>query len=125
MTIVLDTGALLALEWRNRSILARLRAAQRAGVPVVTSAGAVAQAWRGGPRQAVLAHQLAGIAERPIDTTASRHIGQLLGKTATADVVDAHVALLCHDGDRLVTSDPGDLDHLLEARQVTAAIEAI
>lgn len=54
-----------------------------------------------------------------------RSIGELLAKAGTSDVVDAHVALLVANGDRLLTSDAADLQRLLAAKQTTALIIAV
>jgi hypothetical protein len=51
-----------------------------------------------------------------------RRVGELLGITRTRDVVDAHVALLAHSEDTLLTSDPGDLSRLLDALAVAPLI---
>ena len=123
MTLVLDTGALLAVEWRNRAVVSALRAAHTDGIAVRTSSGAVAQAWRNGARQAQLTRALRGIDEQPIDASASRRIGRLLADTGTSDIVDAHVATLCDRDSVVLTSDPDDIDHLLRTlgRAVTIA----
>lgn len=118
MTAVLDAGALVAIDRRDRRVGALLRILQRAGVPVRTSAGVVAQVWRDGRKQANLARVLAGVAVLAIDETSSRRIGELLAATGTADLVDAHVALLCTSGDHVLTSDRGDIDALVRARTV-------
>lgn len=123
MTVVLDAGALLAIERREPRMLAYLREAQRRGVPLRTSSAAVAQVWRGGPRQAELARQLPAIGERALDPDAARAIGALLGASGTTDVVDGHVALLCSPGDAVLTSDPEDIGRLLDVRGVQAAVE--
>ncbi len=114
--LVLDAGALVAIDKRDRRVGAMLRVAQRAGLPIRTSAAAVAQVWRAGARQANLARVLAGLEARPLDD--GRAVGQLLAASGTADVVDAHVALIAQPGDRLLTSDPHDLARLVEARGV-------
>jgi hypothetical protein len=80
----------------------------------------VAQAWRDSPRQALLARLLAGTAEHPLHPGDSRAVGGLLATSGTADVVDAHLALLAHDHDPVVTSDPGDLRALLRATKSAA-----
>lgn len=118
MTAVLDAGALIAIDRRDRRVGALLRVLQRAGVPVRTSAGVVAQVWRDGRKQANLARVLAGVAVLAIEETASRRIGELLAATGTADLVDAHVALLCTSGDHVLTSARGDIDALVRARTV-------
>jgi hypothetical protein len=51
-----------------------------------------------------------------------KRTGELLGLTKTEDIVDAHLALAIEDGDRVLTSDPDDLAHLLEARGVDAQV---
>lgn len=97
---------------------ALLRVLQNDGVPVRTSAGVVAQVWRDGRTQANLARVLAGVAVASIDDTSSRRIGELLAASGTADLVDAHIAVLSAPGDRVLTSDRGDIDALLRVRQV-------
>jgi len=52
VTAVLNSGALIAIDKRDRKVGAMLRVLQREGVPVRTSAAAVAQVWRDGHRQA-------------------------------------------------------------------------
>lgn len=122
---VLDTGALIAVDKGDRRVAAMLRVLQRERVPIVTSAGSVAQAWRDGARQAPLARVLAGVEERSLDGRSARRAGELLGRTSTRDVVDAHVAGLCHDGDRVLTSDVGDLEPLVRARGVEVVWVAV
>lgn len=125
MALVLDTGALIAIDRRNRALGALLRVAQRNALPVRTSTAAVAQVWRDGSRQANLARVLAGVDQGDLDRPAARKLGELLGAASTADVVDGHVALVTASGDHLLTSDPDDLAHLLETRQVEATITAV
>lgn len=125
MALVLDTGALIAIDRRNRALGALLRVAQRNALPVRTSTAAVAQVWRDGSRQANLARVLAGVDQGDLDRPAARKVGELLGPSSTADVVDGHVALVTASGDHLLTSDPDDLAHLLETRQVEATITAV
>lgn len=112
MTIVLDSGALVALERNERAMWVRLKAAQVDGDLPLTHAGVLGQVWRGGPRQARLSQALAGIDVRPLDVKLGRTAGQLLGATGLSDVVDAAVVFLAHDGDDIVTADHGDLEPL-------------
>jgi hypothetical protein len=43
-------------------------------------------------------------------------VGELCGRTRTADICDAHVALVAaRQGDAVYTSDPGDLRLLIAA----------
>jgi len=116
MRLVLDSGALIALERNDKSMWLRYRAAKYSGVVPVTHGGVVGQAWRGhGARQALLAMALADIEVRPLDEALGRAAGALLSATNHQDVVDAALVLLAHDGDRIVTSDPDDLARLAAA----------
>ena len=58
MTLILDTGALVALERNERPMWVRLKAALADDELPVTHAGVLGQAWRGGSRQARLAMAL-------------------------------------------------------------------
>jgi hypothetical protein len=118
VTAILDAGALIAIDRRDRHVGALLRVLQREGIPVRTSAGVVAQVWRDGRKQANLARLLPGIAVVAIDDISSRRIGELLRASGTADLVDAHVALLSAPGDQMLTGDRDDIDALLRVRQV-------
>lgn len=123
MTLVLDSGALIALNRNERRMWVRLKAAFTAGELPVTHAGVLAQVWRGGARPARLAQALAGIDVQPLDESLGKATGELLGATGFSDVVDAAVVLLSNDGDEIVTSDPGDL--ALLARSTGRHIEVV
>lgn len=102
-----------------------MEACARSRIPVVTSAAVVAQVWRSGPRQALLAKVLKGVEVVGLLPNAARGVGELLATSGTADVVDAHVALLCRSGDTLLASDPDDLRRLLANRNVDAKVVRI
>jgi hypothetical protein len=116
MKLVLDSGALIALEGNDRAMWRRFKAALLAGEAPVTHGGIIGQAWRGrGSRQALLGMALAGVDVRPLDERLGRASGVLLGVTRRSDVLDAALVLLAEDGDRIVTSDPDDIATLLAA----------
>lgn len=125
MTVVLDAGALLAVERRDRRVLGLLRAAEENGEPLTTSAAVIAQVWRGGPRQAPVARALVSVRAQALTPDIGRQLGVLLGRSGTSDVVDAHVVWLAEDHDVLLTSDPNDLTRLLDARGVVAEIRTV
>jgi hypothetical protein len=76
-----------------------------ATVPAVV----VAQVWRSG-RQAALARLLAGCSEEDFTSGTARLVGSFAAGTRHSDVVDLAVAAgAVARGDRVVTSDPGDL----------------
>jgi len=110
--IVLDSGALIALERRDGRVLALLQELVRARVSAHVPAGVVAQVWRGSARQQPVIRLLKAEAARvhALSETVAYRIGLLLASSRTADVVDAHVALLGRALDASVlTSDPDDL----------------
>ncbi|MGH9189497.1 MAG: twitching motility protein PilT [Acidimicrobiales bacterium] len=115
MTLVLDGGALIAVDRNERPMWARLKAAQMAGELPVTHAGVLGQVWRGGSRQARLASALEGIDVRPLDEALGRGAGEVLAVAGTSDVIDAAVVLLSSDGDEIVTSDRDDFERLAVA----------
>lgn len=112
--LTLDTGALIAIDRGDEDIRALLRRARAHDWPIVIPAGALAQAWRGGVRQARLANFLGarshGPALSPLNGTVARAAGELCGRTGTADVIDVSVVLCARShGHHAVTSDPHDL----------------
>lgn len=121
MRLVLDNGALIALERNDRAMWVRLKLALTADEAPLCHGGIVGQAWRGrGPRQALLARALDGVEIRPLDEELGRAAGELLAAAGHSDVVDAALVLLAEDGDTIVTSDPDDIEPLARAarRQV-------
>lgn len=110
MSLVLDAGALLALERGHRDTLALVKQELVAERVPLTHGGVVGQVWRGGlGRQARLARLLAGVRVAPLDEGLGRRAGVLLGRARRADVIDAALVLLAVDGDSILTSDAGDL----------------
>lgn len=111
----LDTGALIALERGDRTMWQALARHATAARPVIVPTTALAQVWRGRARQARLARLLAHCERASFDDLATR-VGELCGAAGTADVCDAHVALVAsRRGGVLYTSDPLDLRRLLRA----------
>ena len=120
--LILDVGALVALERGNREVHKDIRAALRLGKPVRTNANVVAQVWRNGARQARLSRALRQVTIEPVTQEDGYRAGELLGVTRTKDVVDATIALLAKSGDRLYTSDFGDMRLLTEATGFKALV---
>jgi hypothetical protein len=109
--VVLDAGAFIALERRDRVMahLARRFADER--TPLVTSAGVVAQVWRGGGHaQVPVAFLLHHTTVVDLTHAAAKVLGRMLGATRTRDPIDAHIVLLARErGWPVLTSDPEDL----------------
>jgi hypothetical protein len=109
--IVLDAGALIAVDRADRRVIRLLELAPGIHVP----AGALAQAWRNPARQVRLVRVVSsdGVVIHPLDAASARAAGQLCAATATADVVDASVVLVARVVNGVtVTSDVDDLRRL-------------
>ncbi|MCL2584577.1 MAG: hypothetical protein FWE35_19200 [Streptosporangiales bacterium] len=110
MTLILDSGALLALERGDKAMWARLKSAALSKSLPVSHGGVVGQVWRdGGPRQAQLAKAFKSVRIHALDDDLGLKAGALLAKTGTKDVIDAALVLLAKDGDEIATSDLGDI----------------
>jgi hypothetical protein len=109
--LVLDAGALIAVDRADRQVIRLLELAGEVHVP----AGALAQAWRNPARQVRLGRVLSSedIVVHPLDGPSARAVGQLCAATATSDIVDASVVLVARSvGGVTVTSDADDLRRL-------------
>ena len=115
MTLVLDAGALIAVERADRSTLTAMETARRHGRELVVPAGVVAQVWRGGSRQARLARFLAarGVEVDVLTDAGAKASGVVCGRPGTADTVDASVVVAARRHHAtVVTSDRADLEIL-------------
>ena len=110
--VTFDAGGLIALDRNDRRVLALVARTAERGMRITIPATALAQAIRNPARQARLSRLIrqAGtdlIALNGADATA---VGLLLARSATADVVDAHVIICARRaGQAVVTSDAADL----------------
>jgi predicted nucleic acid-binding protein len=110
--LTFDAGGLLALDRGDRRIIVLLARAEETGATMTVPATALAQAIRRPERQV----QLARLIRQPktdvvaLDRVDASNVGRLLAASGTADVCDAHVVICARrQGQRVVTSDPGDL----------------
>lgn len=111
-TAVLDAGALVGFERNDRRVVAIVARALEHRDALLVPAGALAQAWRDGARQARLSRLLgAPVCEvLALDDLHARAVGQLCGVAKTSDVVDASVVVAAREyRARIITSDPDDL----------------
>jgi predicted nucleic acid-binding protein len=94
-------------------------------VPVVP-APVLAQAWRGGPRQAILARFLRTCQIEPLSEEQARAVGALAGKCSHDDIVDvAVVEGAIRRGDGVVTSDVADIRKVAAVAGVALRIESV
>ncbi len=119
--VTLDTGALIAIERGDPRLQALLDEAHAACAELAVPAGVVAQAWRGGTRQARLARllRLATVTVVPLDEPQARAAAVLCERASSVDVVDASVVICARHRDHAVlSSDPEDLAALDPALRI-------
>lgn len=112
MSLVLDAGALIAVERGDRDTAAVIEVARQEGRVVVVPAGVVGQVWRGGGSQARLARLLnaGGVIVEPLTDAGARAVGVLCGAAGTTDVVAASVVLAARRHHAaVISSDRADL----------------
>src|SRR5436189_25797 len=121
--ITLDAGGLIALDRDDRRVVVLLARARETGARVTVPATALAQAIRR-PEQQV---RLSRLVRQPttdvfaLDRVDATNVGRLLAASGTSDIADAHVVICARrSGQRVVTSDPGDLRALDPAVQLIA-----
>jgi len=122
--VVLDAGALIAFERADPRIRALCREALRTGVKLLIPAGALGQVWRDNAKQVPLSALLKGetTSVPVLDQLMAQAAGTLCGRSGTADIVDATVALIARlEHAVVVTSDVEDIRRL----DPTLAIEKI
>lgn len=122
--LTLDAGALIALERGSRTVRALIDAAHSAGLGVAVPAGALAQAWRDGARQAALARLVNNrqVTVVGLDEQVAKAAGILCGRSETSDVVDASVVICARlNGHLVATTDPDDI----RALDLTLRIAAV
>lgn len=121
--LLLDAGALLALERGERETWVRFKAGRRSGVVMLTHGGVVAQVWRGGSgRQALLALALQGVEVAPLDEQLGRRAGVLLSRAGASDAIDAALVAMAYDDDSIHTSDAADIQALVDVSGLDLAV---
>jgi predicted nucleic acid-binding protein len=114
--LILDTGALIAVDRDDPSMIARLRVAHSASLELRTTGIVVAEVWRDpAGRQSNLARLLKSVDVRAVDHRLGRAAGVLMGQARRGEAADATIVAIAAGGDRIVTSDPGDIEGLVAA----------
>lgn len=126
--VTYDTGALIAAERNDRRIWA-LHAGFLAeeAVPVVP-APVLAEAWRGGPRQANISRLLSMCDVEQMTEDQARQVGILIGRSGHDDVVDVTVVDVTvvegaiRRGDAVITSNRKHIEQVAQSAGVTLHI---
>lgn len=124
--VTYDTSALLAAERHDRRMWAlhagylRLRSVPTVPAPVL------AEAWRGGSRQAQLSRLLAACDVEPLTEEQARNVGALAGRAGHTDVVDVTVVEgAVRRSDAVVTADETDVRRIANAARAKLRILTI
>ena len=114
MTLVLDAGALIAMERGDRDTAAVIEVARQERRAVVVPAGVVGQVWRGGGQVRVARLLNArDVQVEPLTDASARAAGVLCGQAGTADVIDASIVIITRRlGATVISSDRADLEIL-------------
>ncbi len=124
--VTYDTGALVAGERNDRRMWAIHAGFLAEEVVPSVPAPVLAEAWRGGSRQASLARLLLMCEVEPMTEGRARAVGELVGRSGHQDVIDvAVIEGARRRGDSVVTSDPRDLQRIAESVRARITIEAI
>jgi hypothetical protein len=116
MGVTYDTGALIAADRGERRMWARHRALLGLREVPTVPAPVVAQSWRGGGRQALLARLLTGCDVEALDDGQARSVGVLAARAASTDIVDVCVVEgVLRRRDLVVSSDEDDLQAIANA----------
>ncbi len=121
MTIVLDSGAIIASENNDPVMAALLKAARKNRTPILVPAAVVAETWRGPgthPRTALLFASADGFPE--LNESDARRVGALLALSKTSAIVDGNVVsvAIAQAPSTIVTSDISDISHLLRSARI-------
>jgi hypothetical protein len=120
--VVYDAGVLVAAGRNARAVWADHRVRLEAGLIPVVPAPVVAQDSRS-PAQVQLRRLLRGCDIVPLTEQKAHAAGELMGRAATRDVVDAIVAQTAADRRAdVVTGDRADICRLLQAAGATGQI---
>ena len=124
-TVVYDAAVLVAADRNERRAWAEHKARLELGVIPSVPAPVLAQVSRS-PQQTQLRRFLSGCAVVPLGESEAHEAGRLLGKTKTADVVDAVlVTIALRQQATILTGDPDDIKRLVRASGRTVAVVAV
>lgn len=114
--VTYDTGALIAAERNDRRMWALHAGLLAEEVVPVVPAPVLAEAWRGGPRQASLARLLAMCDVEEMSVQQAQDVGVLAGKAEHDDIVDVTVVEgAARRGDAVVTANRSHIEKIAAA----------
>jgi len=112
--LTLDTGALIAYERGDARVREILAVACARGLVPTIPAIAIAEVWRGDPRDARVARLLKACSVEVVDESLASAAGRLRRATPKSGTIDACIAVGVRErGDAVASSDAGDMRRLL------------
>ena len=124
--VTYDTGALVAAERNDRRMWALHAGFLAEEIAPIVPAPVLAEAWRGGARQASLSRLLAMCEVEAMDEDQARRVGTLAGRARHDDVVDVSVVEgAVRRRDAVVTSNEGDIEAIAKAASSKLRIVAV
>ncbi|MBI4934593.1 MAG: twitching motility protein PilT [Actinobacteria bacterium] len=124
--VTYDTGALIAADRNDRHMWALHAGFLALEVSPTVPTPVLAEAWRGGPRQASLARFLALCTTDALTEEQAKAVGALATRADHDDIVDVTVvegAVRRHDA--VVTSNPTHIRKIADAIRVRLTIETV
>ena len=124
ITLALDSGVLIAAE-KNRLVEAVIRKWLREGAQILIPAPAIAEAIRGGPKDAT-ANRLIKAVDRVANTSEAiaRDAGTRLGAAGSNETIDALIISIAeaNQATDILTTDPGDMKKMAGSRMNVIAL---
>ena len=124
--VTYDTGALIAADRNDRRMWALHAGFLALEFSPTVATPVLAEAWRGGPRQASLARFLALCTTEALTDDQARAVGVLAARADHDDIVDVTVvegAIRRHDA--VATSNPTHIRKIADAARARLTIETI
>jgi hypothetical protein len=124
--VTYDTGALIAADHNDRRMWALHAGFLALEISPTVPTPVLAEAWRGGPRQASLARFLALCTTEPLADNQAKAVGTLAARAGHDDIVDATVVegtIRRHD--TIVTSNPTHIRTIADATRARLTIETV
>ena len=126
MGVTYDTGALIAADRNDRAMWALHAGFLAEEIAPTVPAPVVAEAWRGGSRQANLARLLALCVIEVMEEDQAKAVGVLAGKAAHDDIVDVTVAEgAIRRRDAIITSNPTHMRRIADSVRTRVHIEIV
>ena len=125
--VTYDTGALIAAERNDRRMWALHLGFLVLDIVPTVPAPVVAEAWRGGSRQASLSRFLQGCGIEELGSDQARRVGVLAGRAKFDDIVDVTVVegALRRKDDLILTSNESHIRQIADAAGRRPRIEAV